>query len=74
MSANIVYAILVTSLATSLGIILGGSLIVETIFEIDGFGRFFYQAIVNRDFNVVMFSTFIGSKHRANFIQKSDWR
>lgn len=52
---------IVTSLATSLGIILGGSLIVETIFEIDGFGRFFYQAIVNRDFNVVMFSTFIGS-------------
>ena len=52
---------IVTSLASSLGIILGGSLIVETIFEIDGFGRFFYQAIINRDFNVVMFSTFVGS-------------
>lgn len=52
---------IVTSLATSLGIVLGGSLIVETIFEINGFGRFFYQAILNRDFNVVLFSAFAGS-------------
>lgn len=52
---------LVTSLAASLGVVLGGSLIVETIFEINGFGRFFYQAILNRDFNVVLFSAFAGS-------------
>ncbi len=52
---------IVTSLASSLGVVLGGSLIVETIFGIDGFGRFFYEAILNRDFNVVMFSTFAGS-------------
>lgn len=51
----------VTSLAASLGVILGGSLIVETIFEINGFGRFFYQAILNRDYNVVLFSAFAGS-------------
>jgi peptide/nickel transport system permease protein len=52
---------IVTSIAGSLGIVLGGSLIVETIFEIDGFGRFFYQAVVNRDYNVIMFSAFAGS-------------
>jgi len=52
---------IVTSLAASLGVILGGSLIVETIFEINGFGRFFYEAIVSRDYNVVLFSAFAGS-------------
>jgi peptide/nickel transport system permease protein len=51
----------VTALATSLGAILSGSLIVETIFGIDGFGRFFYEAIVNRDYNVILFSTLTGS-------------
>lgn len=52
---------IVTSLAASLGVILGGSLIVETVFEINGFGRFFYDSIVNRDYNVVLFSAFAGS-------------
>jgi len=52
---------IVTSLAGSLGIILGGSLIVETLFEINGFGKFFYDAILNRDYNVIMFSTIAGS-------------
>lgn len=51
----------VTSLAASLGVILGGSLIIETLFEINGFGRFFYDAIINRDYNVVLFSAFAGS-------------
>lgn len=52
---------IVTSIAGSLGIVLGGSLIVETIFEINGFGKFFYDAIINRDYNVIMFSAFAGS-------------
>ncbi len=52
---------IVTSLATSLGVIMGGSLIVETVFEINGFGRFFYEAILNRDYNVVLFSAFASS-------------
>ena len=52
---------ILTSLAASLGIVLGGSLIVETLFEINGFGRFFYEAILNRDYNVVLFSAFAGS-------------
>ena len=52
---------IVTSLASSLGIVLGGSLIVETLFEIDGFGKFFYDAVLNRDYNVIMFSSLAGS-------------
>lgn len=52
---------LVTSLAGSLGAVLGGSLIVETLFQIDGFGKFFYDAVLNRDYNVIMFSTLAGS-------------
>lgn len=52
---------IVTSIAGSLGIILGGSLIVETIFGINGFGKFFYDAVINRDYNVIMFSALAGS-------------
>lgn len=52
---------IVTSIAGSLGIVLGGSLIVETLFEIDGFGKFFYDAVINRDYNVIMFSALAGS-------------
>lgn len=52
---------IVTSLTGSLGVILGGSLIVETLFEINGFGKFFYDAIINRDYNVIMFSALAGS-------------
>jgi peptide/nickel transport system permease protein len=52
---------IVTSLAASFGVVLGGSLIVETVFEINGFGRFFYEAILNRDYNVMLFSVFAGS-------------
>lgn len=52
---------IVTSLAGSLGAVLAGSLIVETLFEINGFGKFFYDAILNRDYNVIMFSTLAGS-------------
>lgn len=52
---------IITSVAGSLGIVLGGSLIVETLFEINGFGKFFYDAIINRDYNVIMFSTIAGA-------------
>lgn len=52
---------IVTSIAGSLGLVLGGTLIVEILFEIDGFGKFFYDGVVNRDYNVVMFSAIAGS-------------
>lgn len=52
---------IITSIAGSLGVILGGSVIIETIFEIHGFGKFFYDAVINRDYNVMMFSALMGS-------------
>ncbi len=52
---------IVTSVTGSLGLILGGSVIVETLFEINGFGKFFYDAVINRDFNVIMFSAIAGA-------------
>lgn len=52
---------IVTSVAGSLGVVLGGSLILETLFQINGFGKFFYDAILNRDYNVMMFSALAGS-------------
>lgn len=52
---------ILTSIAGSLGVILGGSVIIETIFEIHGFGKFFYDAIIDRDYNVMMFSALMGS-------------
>ncbi len=52
---------IVTSIAGSLGVVLGGSLIVETLFEINGFGKFFYDAVINWDYNVIMFSALAGS-------------
>lgn len=52
---------IVTSVASSLGLVLGGSLIVETLFDINGFGKFFYDAVINRDYNVIMFSAIAGS-------------
>lgn len=52
---------IVTAIAGSFGLILGGSLIVETLFDINGFGRFFYEAIINRDYNVIMFSALAGA-------------
>jgi len=52
---------IITALASSLGIVLGGSLIVETLFEINGFGKFFYDAVINRDYNVIMFSSLAGA-------------
>lgn len=52
---------LVTAVAGSLGVVLGGSLIAETLFNINGFGKFFYDAVVNRDYNVTLFSALAGS-------------
>lgn len=52
---------IVTAVASSFGAVLGGSLIVETLFDINGFGKFFYDAVINRDYNVIMFSAISGS-------------
>lgn len=39
----------------SLNFFIGSLIIVETLFEIDGFGRFFYQSIIHHDTNATLF-------------------
>jgi microcin C transport system permease protein len=43
-----------TSLGGLVGIFIGGSLLVETVFDIQGFGLLQYQAVIARDVPVIM--------------------
>jgi peptide/nickel transport system permease protein len=43
----------VTLLALEIGILLGGAILVETVFNIPGVGRLSYNAILNSDFTVI---------------------
>ncbi len=45
---------IITLLGQILPVIIGGSVIIEVIFGIDGMGRWMFNSIVNNDFNVVM--------------------
>ncbi|HEY8464825.1 MAG TPA: ABC transporter permease subunit [Bacillota bacterium] len=45
---------IVTNIGMIIGVILSGSLLIETIFTIDGIGLLSYQAIVNRDYPVAL--------------------
>lgn len=40
---------------------IGGSVIIESIFAIPGLGQLFYQAVLSRDYNLVMASLVIGA-------------
>ena len=44
----------ITLLGTVLPILIGGSVIIEVIFSIPGMGLMTYDAILNRDYNVIM--------------------
>jgi microcin C transport system permease protein len=50
-----------TGLGGFLGVFLTGSLIVETIFNLDGIGLLSYSSILSRDYNVVMGLIFLSS-------------
>lgn len=43
------------------GVFLAGSLIIETIFNLDGIGLLSYSSVLSRDYNVIMGLTFISS-------------
>jgi peptide/nickel transport system permease protein len=43
----------VTLFALEIGILLGGAILVETVFNIPGIGRLGYQAIIDADFSVI---------------------
>lgn len=45
---------IITLMGTILPVILGGSVIIEVIFNIPGMGTMSYNAIMNRDYNVIM--------------------
>lgn len=50
-----------TLLASILPILVGGALIVEYIFDIPGMGKYAYEGLLRRDFNVIMATTlFVG--------------
>lgn len=50
-----------TGLGGFLRVFLAGSLIVETIFNLDGIGLLGYQSILSRDYNVIMGLTFVSA-------------
>lgn len=52
---------LVTIMANILPVLIGGSVIIETIFSIPGIGQLAYQAVLARDYPVVMAVLTIGS-------------
>lgn len=52
---------LATSFGQSISIVLAGSFLVETIFNIDGMGLLGYESLVERDYPVVMGMLFISS-------------
>ena len=50
-----------TGLGGFLRVFLAGSLIVETVFNLDGIGLLGYQSILSRDYNVIMGLTFVSA-------------
>ena len=52
---------LITILGLSLPDLIGGSVIAETIFSIPGMGRLFYEAVMARDYAVVMALVTVGA-------------
>lgn len=50
-----------TGLGGFFGVFLAGSIIIESIFNLDGIGLLSYQSILARDYNVIMGITFLSS-------------
>ncbi|MBI3994758.1 MAG: ABC transporter permease [Nitrospirae bacterium] len=52
---------IITILGLSVPGLIGGSVIFETIFAIDGMGRLFYQSVLSRDYPTIMGVTVLGT-------------
>lgn len=52
---------IVTFLGPSIGFILTGSMVIETIFQIPGIGRYFVQGALNRNYTLVMGVTIVSA-------------
>ena len=55
------YPPVITLLGLSLPGIIGGSVILETIFSIDGMGLLFFQSALSRDYPIIMGILIIGA-------------
>ncbi|MFT4648255.1 MAG: peptide/nickel transport system permease protein [Glaciecola sp.] len=49
----------ITLLASILPVLIGGSIIVETVFDIPGMGRYAFEGLTKRDFNILMATTIL---------------
>ena len=52
---------IITLLATILPVLIGGSVVIEVIFNIPGMGRFAFESIIARDYNAIMAVLLISS-------------
>ncbi len=52
---------IITIIGLSIPGLIGGSVIFETIFAIDGMGRLFYQSVLARDYPTIMGVTVLGT-------------
>jgi peptide/nickel transport system permease protein len=52
---------IVTLLGLDIGILLGGAILTETVFNIDGVGRYAFDAITNRDLPVIQGTVLLGA-------------
>ena len=52
---------IVTGLGSFISVFFAGSLLIETVFQLDGIGLLGYQSILERDYNVLMGNMFIQS-------------
>jgi peptide/nickel transport system permease protein len=52
---------IVTVLGLDIGILLGGAILVETVFNIPGIGRYAYDGIVNSDLPVIQGTVLFGA-------------
>ena len=52
---------LVTLFATVLPALVGGSVVVETVFDIPGMGLYVYESLLRREYNAIMAAVLIGS-------------
>lgn len=52
---------IVTGIGSFLSVFFAGSLLIETIFQLDGIGLLGFQAVLERDYNVIMGNLFIQS-------------
>jgi peptide/nickel transport system permease protein len=51
----------VTVLGLDIGILLGGSILTETVFNIPGIGRYAYEGIINSDLPVIQGTVLFGA-------------